>query len=87
MISAANGTTLGAGWAIDQTFFPYLAAASLSNTFTVALGTSNANNLDFSSATGANLAFASLGAYANSTYTGTLTPNNNVYRLGGGGER
>ena len=83
-INVANGAAVGAGWAIDQTFFPYLAAASLSNSFTVALGTSDANNLDFSSA-GANLALASLGAYANSTYSGTLTPNDNgVYRLGGG---
>jgi autotransporter-associated beta strand protein len=83
-INVANGATIGTGWAVDQTFFPYLAAASLSNSFTVALGTSDVNNLDFSNA-GANLAFASLGAYANATYTGTLTPNNGVYRLGGGG--
>ncbi len=84
-VAVANGATIGAGWMFDQSFLSGISASSLTNTFTVALGTSNGNSLDFSGATGANLAFASLGAYANSTYSGTLTPNNNTYRLGGGG--
>jgi len=40
---------------------------------------------DFSSATGAGLTGASLGAVGDVTYTGTLTPNAATYRLGGGG--
>jgi fibronectin-binding autotransporter adhesin len=84
-VAVANGATVGAGWAIGQSFLSGIAAASLSNTFTVALGVSDANNLDFSSATGGSLAAASLGAYANSTYSGSLTPSGATYRLGGGG--
>jgi fibronectin-binding autotransporter adhesin len=84
-VAVANGAVLGGGWAFGQSFLSGIAAASLSNTFTVALGTSNGNTLDFSSASGANLANASLGAYANSVFTGTLIPNNGTYRLGGGG--
>jgi fibronectin-binding autotransporter adhesin len=51
----------------------------------VALTKNSAENFDFNF-TGLNMPFISLGAAtgSNSTYTGTLTPANNVYRLGGG---
>jgi autotransporter-associated beta strand protein len=56
------------------------------STGTVALTGNTAENLNFDGgSTGANLPTASLGAYGNVTYTGTLTPFGNVYRLGGGG--
>ena len=48
----------------------------------IALKASSAANVDFSANGGYNLF---LGAYANSTFTGTLTPNGAIYRLGGGG--
>jgi len=56
-----------------------------SDAIVVALRNNSANNLDFSSSTGANLPNASLGASGNANYTGTLTPNGTTYRLGGGG--
>lgn len=56
-----------------------------SSTGVVALTKNSAENLDFNF-TGLNMPFLSLGAAtgSNSTYTGTLTPANNIYRLGGG---
>jgi len=56
------------------------------NTSTGAIAADNhdSESLDFSSA-GANFTAASLGAVGNVTYTGTLTPNETTYRLGGGG--
>ncbi len=46
----------------------------------VCLGVAGSNNLDFTSAPNLRL-----GAIGNLTYSGTLTPANGVYRLGGGG--
>lgn len=77
-----SGGTLSNSASINQTF---LNLVSNSSTGVVALGTASSNNLDFSNATGANLPSVSLGASSNSTYTGTITPYNGVYRLGGGG--
>ena len=56
---------------------------------TVMTGSPNANSLDFSSSTGANLPNAFLGNWASNgakaEYTGTLTPAADHYRLGGKG--
>jgi autotransporter-associated beta strand protein len=94
-VTAANGTTVAVGYAnLDNAFLNRLIENA--NSFTVALGANSSSNLDFSTSTGANLANASLGAVnlgavsggfttTASTYTGTLTPNGNTYRLGGGG--
>jgi autotransporter-associated beta strand protein len=52
----------------------------------VALTADTSQNLNFDGgSTGATLPLAFLGAYGNVTYTGTLTPFGNTYRLGGGG--
>ncbi len=58
---------------------------SHASTGSIALTSSQSGqNIDFSQATGANMA-AYLGAYGNVTYTGTYTPYTaGVYRLGGG---
>ena len=56
---------------------------------TVGLGAANSSALDFSSATGANLANVSLGSQGTNTYSGALTAwtssNNGAYQLGGSG--
>ncbi|HEX4000413.1 MAG TPA: PA14 domain-containing protein, partial [Pirellulales bacterium] len=67
--------------AIDQSFISTVAMNSVG---AVALGASSSNPLDFSS-TGANLANVSLGSTGAFTYSGTLTPGNNIYSFGGGG--
>lgn len=78
-----TSTTVSFGHAFDQAFLAsYIPATATSAT--IALGTANSNDLDFS-AVGANYAALSLGASGTFTYSGTLTPNSNVYRLGGGG--
>ncbi|HZJ16064.1 MAG TPA: autotransporter-associated beta strand repeat-containing protein, partial [Chthoniobacteraceae bacterium] len=56
------------------------------STGTVALTANTSENLNLDGgAGGATLPGAFLGAYGNVTYTGTLTPFGNAYRLGGGG--
>lgn len=50
------------------------------STGSVALGANSSENIDLNSYAGLHL-----GAAVNSTYTGTLTPTGNTYRLGGGG--
>ena len=83
VIPAAN-TAVVAGYAIDNAFLQRLQTSSAA--FTVALAVSSSNNLNFSSsAVGASLSAASLGAWGDVTYTGTLTPSGTTYRLGGGG--
>ena len=82
-VTVASGATVAGGYAIDNAFLNRLAENS--NAFAVAIGAADSNNLDFSSSTGANLPNASLGATSAFTYSGTLTPNSAVYRLGGGG--
>jgi autotransporter-associated beta strand protein len=62
--------------------------ARLSNTSTGALAITTADaatNLDFTTGPLAAFPNLSLGAVQDLTYTGTLTPANNTYRLGGGG--
>ena len=83
-VTAASGTTLVAGYAINYAFLNRLVENN--NVFTIALGANSGNALDLSSATGATLGNASLGATsAGFTYSGILTPNGTTYRLGGGG--
>jgi len=77
-IAAAAGTTVAFGYALDQSSLSQIAATP--NAFTIALGISSSNNLNFSS-----YGAASLGANASVTYSGTLTPNGTTYLLGGGG--
>jgi fibronectin-binding autotransporter adhesin len=74
---ATAGTT-------DSTF---LGLFSSSSTGALALSTLDAAaNLNFTTGTLANLASMSVGSdYAGVTYTGTITPANSTYRLGGGG--
>ncbi len=76
------GAVAAFGYAFGQTDLDTIAPASAG---VVALAASTSNNLDFSTATGANLPSVSLGAVGAFTYSGTLTPTSNVYRLGGGG--
>jgi autotransporter-associated beta strand protein len=82
-VTIAAGATAAAGYAMDQTTF--LGRIVNTSNGTAALAVSSANNLDFSSATGANLPNVSLGAVGTATYTGNLTPYGTIYRLGGGG--
>ncbi len=77
-----NGATAAAGYAINQAF---LARINNTSSGCAALAAASANNLDFSSATGANLANVSLGAVGAESYTGTITPYASTYLLGGGG--
>ena len=65
---------------LNQAFFARIANLA-TTTGTLALGSNNVtNNLDFTTAP-----YARLGAINNYTYSGTLTPAANTYRLGGGG--
>ena len=75
VVNSSTGRTTVAGW---------LGSGLINSTSsgTIALTGSSSANVDFSANGGYNLF---LGAYANSTFTGTLTPNSTVYRLGGGG--
>ena len=77
-----NGAAAAAGYAINQAF---LARISTLSNGTAALAAASANSLDFSSATGANLANVSLGAVGTQSFTGTITPYSTTYLLGGGG--
>jgi fibronectin-binding autotransporter adhesin len=79
---AQAGAILGVGYAADNAF---LARVKESFRGTVALGADSSNDLDFNSASGLNSAYARLGAVSGTrSYTGTITPNGNTYRLGGG---
>jgi autotransporter-associated beta strand protein len=77
-----NGATLGApGTNLNQSFASRIATSSSG---VLALTSSDANNLDFSSA-GANLVNVSLGAIGSDIFSGTITPYGTSYELGGGG--
>lgn len=82
-IVLGTNTTVGLGFVIDQNFLQSNIPAT-PNPATIALGTDNANNLDFTA-----YSAASLGAFGNVTYTGLLTPystsSGGAYGLGGGG--
>jgi len=75
-VTVASGASVAFNYAFDQTSVNRLNPASAG---TLALLTATSTNLDFSS-----LPSAFLGANAAVTYSGTLTPNGNTYRLGGG---
>ncbi len=80
-INVPIGTVAAFGYAFGKSD---LARITPTSAGAVALAANSSNNLDFSSA-GANLATVSLGASVGAfTFSGTLTPNGNVYRLGGG---
>ena len=64
------------GYALDQAFLSRINPASAG---AVALGADSSNNLNMSGLPG-----MSLGAVQNYSFTGTLTPANNTYKLGGG---
>jgi autotransporter-associated beta strand protein len=83
-VTVNSGGVAAAGYAMDQAFLGRIVTTS---TGSVGLAVDSANNLDFSTATGANLASVRLGAAAGTTanYTGTLTPFGNTYLFGGGG--
>lgn len=79
-ILVSGGAAVAFGFApLDQTL---LGRVSTFSDGAIAMGSSTSNNLDFSAA---NLTAASLGATGAYTYSGTLTPAGNAYRLGGGG--
>ncbi len=74
-VNSSTGRTTVAGWLSSGLI-------DTASTGTIALTGNSSANVDFSANGGYNLL---LGAYANSTFTGTLTPNGTTYRLGGGG--
>lgn len=84
-ITVNSGGAVAAGPA-----FPTPLATNLMNRIvntspgTIALATNSSEAFDWSSG-GLNLTGTSLGAVSSATYTGNFTPNNNTYRLGGGG--
>jgi fibronectin-binding autotransporter adhesin len=83
----AGGSIMRTGGLVNNAFLNRLAENN--NDITIYMGNANnANNLDFSSSTGANLPNASIAFYDSAgtpsfQYTGTITPANNTYRLGG----
>ncbi len=68
-------------FAVDQAFLGKIANPT-STYGAIALAANDSSSLNFSSSS---LSNASLGAVGTQTYSGTLTPNGNTYRLGGGG--
>ena len=85
-VTVAGGGVLTLGYVPSGSFqTDVLSRLSTSSSGVLALGASTSENFDFSSG-GNNFSALSLGSTpANATYTGTLTPNANTYRLGGGG--
>ena len=75
-ITVSTGGIASAGYAIDNTFLGRIVQSS---TGAIALNLASANALDFTGFTSASLA-----ATAAVTYSGTLTPNAQAYRFGGG---
>ncbi|MFA6288903.1 MAG: autotransporter-associated beta strand repeat-containing protein [Opitutaceae bacterium] len=78
-VTVNSGGALNAAYALDQATLGRLTTGS---TGVIGLAANSSNNLDFSAATGANLA-VTLGGTG--TYSGTLTPQGTTYRLGGAG--
>src|SRR5205085_3308561 len=78
-MTGGTGEAFAAGYPIDQAFLGRIANGPTANG-SVSLGGNSSNNLDFSAATGANLANMRLGAAPGAfpgsiiTYSGTLTP-------------
>ena len=73
------GSALGTGF---QTASARLTSGRINAnpTGTLALTSNDASNVTFTSSYGS----LSLGSVGNNSYTGTLVPYNNLYRLGGG---
>ncbi len=78
-LSVGAGAVVAANYAINQAFLGQVASGSAG---TIALGASSSNALDFSAPGLANVTLGATGAF---TYSGTLTPANSTYRLGGDG--
>ena len=78
-VTVNSGGAVNAAYALDQATLGRLTSSS---TGVIGLAANSSNNLDFSAATGANLA-VTLGGTG--TYSGTLTPQGQTYRLGGAG--
>ncbi|MEI8373033.1 MAG: autotransporter-associated beta strand repeat-containing protein [Planctomycetota bacterium] len=78
-VTVNAGAAAAAGYAIDQAFLNRINTASAG---AAALGNNanSSNDLNFTGFSG-----LSLGAVGTATYSGTLTPDGNTYRLGGGG--
>ena len=82
-----GGNIARTGGSVNNAFLNRLVENN--NDITIYMGNAScANNLDFSSSTGANLPNASIAFYDSAgtpsfQYTGTITPANNTYRLGG----
>ena len=77
-ITVDNGGTVAAAWNFGQSFLNQISPSSIG---VLALASNNNSNLSF-----ANLPGMSLGANNQAqSFLGTLTPNNSIYRLGGGG--
>ena len=89
LVNAGGAVALdsNAGATAGSSDSAFLARISTSSTGALALTALDASaNLDFTSGTLASLANMSVGAgHAGVTYTGTITPGNSTYRLGGGG--
>jgi autotransporter-associated beta strand protein len=83
-ICPENGSVVAANFPIDNAFLKRLESAS-AMAFTVALGADSSAPLDFNSDAGAILRAATLGATREASYSGILTPCDNVLRFGGGG--
>jgi len=75
-VNVSTGAVAAAAYAIDQDFLTKVSTAS---TGAVALHVASANNLDLTGFTN-----TSLGATAAVAYSGTITPNARLYRVGGG---
>jgi len=79
-VNAGAGVAFGPSFgSIQDTLNTRIDTAS---TGAIALAADSSENLDFNTA---GLTAARLGAVTTATYTGTLTPNGGIYRLGGGG--
>ncbi|CAN5128066.1 hypothetical protein BH11PLA2_BH11PLA2_24510 [soil metagenome] len=77
-MTIASGAYASANYALDQAF---LSRINSSSAGAVALNVASANALDFNTP---GLTGVSLGATANVTYSGAITPAGNTYRFGGG---
>jgi fibronectin-binding autotransporter adhesin len=78
-VTVNSGGVAAAGFAINQAFLDRIAPASAGS---VGLAVDSSNNLDFTGHASLRLGSA---VGTTPTYTGTLTPAGNTYRLGGGG--
>ncbi len=78
-VTVAAGAVVAAAYAIDQ---PFLSRLSSSSQGVAALAINSSSALDFNAPSLSNVSLGATGAYS---FSGTLNPANNIYRLGGGG--